>query len=93
MARKILIESAALETRVAILEDDAVAEQFIERLSSRGQTGNVYKGRVTNVLPGMQAAVVDIGTGRDAFLYVEDAGRGVDAERFEETEVTDEDPT
>ena len=93
MTRKILIESAALETRVAILEDDAVAEQFIERLSSRGQTGNVYKGRVTNVLPGMQAAFVDIGTGRDAFLYVEDAGRGVDAERFEETEATDEDPT
>jgi len=92
VAREILIECAALETRVAVLEDEALAELFIERPSSRGLAGNVYRGRVTNVLPGMQAAFVDIGTGRDAFLYVEDAGGGVDAERFEETEAADEDP-
>ncbi len=91
MAREILIEGAALETRVAILEDDALAELLIERPSSRGLAGNIYKGRVSNVLPGMHAAFVDIGATRDAFLYVEDAGGGGDAERFEEAAAADED--
>src|SRR2546428_1927093 len=80
MRREILIDSVTPETRVALLEDDVLAEIFIERPSGRGITGNVYKGRVSNVLPGMQAAFVDIGTGRDAFLYVQDIGRGVEEE-------------
>src|SRR5712664_4935789 len=92
MRREILIDSVPPETRVALLEDDVLTEVFIERPSGRGITGNVYKGRVSNVLPGMQAAFVDIGTGRDAFLYVHDAGGGVEAEQFEETEAPDEDP-
>jgi ribonuclease G len=55
---------------VAILEDDLVAEVFIERERQRGIVHNIYKGRVSKVLPGMQSAFVDIGLERDAFLYV-----------------------
>src|SRR2546425_3343171 len=58
------------ETRVAILEGTRLAEIYIERLRDRGIVGNVYKGRVQRVLPGMQAAFVDIGVGKSAFLYV-----------------------
>src|SRR2546425_9470240 len=72
MRREILIDGATPETRIALLEDDVLTEVFVERPSSRGITGNIYKGRVGNVLPGMQAAFVDIGTGRDAFLHVQD---------------------
>ena len=57
---------------MAILEDDQVVEIFIEREHSRGVVGNVYKGRVSKVLPGMQSAFVDLGLERDAFLYVTD---------------------
>ena len=58
---------------VAILEDDQVAEIFVERERQRGVVGNVYKGRVSKVLPGMQSSFIDIGLERDGFLYV--AGR------------------
>ena len=57
---------------VAILEDDQVAEIFVERERQRGVVGNVYKGRVSKVLPGMQSSFVDIGLERDGFLYVSD---------------------
>jgi ribonuclease G len=67
-----IISSSAHETRVAILEDDQVAEIFIERERSRGVVGNLYKGRVSKVLPGMQSAFVDLGLERDGFLYVSD---------------------
>jgi len=90
VAREILIESACLETRVAVMEDDLLAELFIERSSSRGLAGNIYKGRVSNILPGMQAAFVDLGTERDAFLYVDEAGGSIDAARFEEADSADE---
>src|SRR5947208_14779140 len=70
MRREILIDGATPETRIALLEDDVLTEVFVERPSGRGIAGNIYKGRVTNVLPGMQAAFVEIGTGRDAFLHV-----------------------
>ena len=69
---KMLVEQDPHQTRVAILEDDRLAELFIERHGARGVVGNVYKGRVSRVLPGMQAAFVDIGLERDAFLYVAD---------------------
>jgi ribonuclease G len=78
MRREILIDAATPETRVALLEDDLLTEVFIERPSGRGISGNIYKGRVANVLPGMQAAFVDIGTGRDAFLYVQDFSSAVE---------------
>ena len=72
MSKELLISSTSLETKLAILEDDQVTEIFIERSDNRRILGNIYKGKVTRVLPGMQAAFVDIGLGRDTFLYVTD---------------------
>ncbi|MDA8016319.1 MAG: Rne/Rng family ribonuclease [Thermoanaerobaculia bacterium] len=70
MQKKLLVESDPYETRVAILEQDRLTELFIERHGQLGVVGNIYKGRVHRVLPGMQAAFVDIGLDRDSFLYV-----------------------
>jgi len=70
MNQEMIISSVAHDTRVAILEDDQVVEIFIERENQRGVVGNIYKGRVSKVLPGMQSSFVDIGLERDAFLYV-----------------------
>ncbi len=70
MNKKMLVECDPHETRVAILEQDRLAELFIERHRQLGVVGNIYQGRVNRVLPGMQAAFVDIGLDRDAFLYV-----------------------
>src|SRR5262245_26002151 len=72
MNKEMIIASNGHETRVAILEDDLVAEIFVERERNRGVVGNVYKGRVSKVLPGMQSAFVDVGLERDGFLYVSD---------------------
>jgi ribonuclease G len=72
MTKEMIISSSAHETRVAILEEDQVAEVFIERERNRGVVGNLYKGRVSKVLPGMQSAFVDLGLERDGFLYVSD---------------------
>ncbi len=72
MNKEMVISSTSHETRVAILEDDQVVEIFIEREHSRGVVGNIYKGRVSKVLPGMQSAFVDLDLERDAFLYVSD---------------------
>jgi ribonuclease G len=74
MLHRMLIESDPHETRVAVLEDERLAEVVVERSGRRGLVGNIYKGRVTRVLVGMQAAFVDIGLERDAFLFVGDAG-------------------
>jgi ribonuclease G len=83
-----IISSTGHETQVAILEDDQVVEVFIEREHSRGVAGNVYKGRVSKVLPGMQSAFVDVGLERDAFLYVSDV---LAPETDEDTEDDEED--
>jgi Rne/Rng family ribonuclease len=72
MIKEMIVNSNALETKVAILEDDQLAELYIERNRTRGILGNIYKGRVTKVLPGMQSAFVQIGMEKDAFLYVSD---------------------
>src|SRR5215212_7253236 len=72
MNKEMIISSNGHETRVAILEDDQLAELFVEREQHRGVVGNVYKGRVSKVLPGMQSSFVDIGLERDGFLYVSD---------------------
>jgi ribonuclease G len=88
MTKEMIISSSAHETRVAILEEDQVAEIFIERERSRGVVGNLYKGRVSKVLPGMQSAFIDLGLERDGFLYVTDVIAPSDElDRFE----TDED--
>src|SRR6188768_2987663 len=89
MSKEMIISSSAHETRVAILEDDQVAEIFIERERSRGVVGNVYKGRVSKVLPGMQSAFVDLGLERDGFLYVTDVVASL--EELDRFETEDED--
>src|SRR5213083_1086668 len=70
MTKEMIVSSNGHETMVAILEDDLVAEIFVERERHRGVIGNVYKGRVSKVLPGMQSSFIDIGLERDGFLYV-----------------------
>jgi ribonuclease G len=70
--REIVINASALETRVALLEDNSLAEFYLERDAHRGLVGNIYKGKVTRVLPGMQAAFVDIGLEKAGFLHVSD---------------------
>lgn len=72
MEQKIIINYDPKETRVAFMEDKKLAEIYIERPMSQHIVGNVYKGVVENVLPGMQAAFVNIGEERNAFLYVDD---------------------
>ena len=78
MNKEMIISSSGHETMAAILEDDEVVEIFVERSDSRGVAGNIYKGRVSKVLPGMQAAFVDLGLERDGFLYVADVIGPVD---------------
>src|SRR5450631_3816431 len=72
MSKELVISSNRHETRVAVLEDDQVVEVFYQRENEYSLAGSIHKGRVTRVLPGMQSAFVDIGLGRDAFLYVSD---------------------
>ena len=84
MTKEMIVSSNDYETRVAIVEDDEVTELFIERENQRGVVGNVYKGRVSKVLPGMQAAFVQIGLERDGFLYVSDVVDTLEA--FEQLE-------
>jgi ribonuclease G len=74
MSNLLLINADGPARRVALIENDQLAELYVERVGERGIVGNVYKGRVVRVLPGMQAAFVDIGAGRAAFLYVADVG-------------------
>src|SRR5438874_10537339 len=91
MQKEMIVSSNGHETMVAILEDDEVAEVFVERERQRGVVGNVYKGRVSKVLPGMQSSFIDIGLARDGFLYVADV---VDTmEEFDKLESGDEDPS
>jgi ribonuclease G len=78
MANELIINVRPQETRVALLEDRVLAELYIERTKDRGIMGNIYKGRVVKVLPGMQAAFVDIGLEKAAFLYVSDVYGGME---------------
>ena len=72
MSEEILINVTPRETRVALVENGMLQEVHIERASRRGYVGNVYKGRVQRVMPGMQAAFVEIGLDRAAFLHASD---------------------
>jgi ribonuclease G len=72
MSDEILVNVTPRETRVAIVENGLLQEVFIERASRRGLTGNIYVGQVSRILPGMQAAFVDIGLDRTAFLHAQD---------------------
>jgi ribonuclease G len=89
MTKEMIISSNGHETMVAILEDDLVAEVFVERERHRGVVGDVYKGRVSKVLPGMQSSFIDVGLERDGFLYVAEV---IDTlEEFEKLEAGDDD--
>src|SRR5436305_8741112 len=87
MKREILINANPRETRVAIIEDDQLAELLVDRPEARRMVGDIYLGRVDAVLPGIQAAFVDIGTEKSAFLHSSDLVR----ETAEEAEEDDDD--
>src|SRR6266436_437280 len=72
MNKELFVSSTPHETKVGLVEDDLLAEIYLERENEYTLAGSIYKGRVTRVLPGMQSAFVDIGFERDAFLYVSD---------------------
>ncbi len=72
MTKELVINTTSQETRIALLENNHIAELYIERTREKGIVGNIYLGRVARVLPGMQAAFVDIGLEKAAFLYVAD---------------------
>ena len=84
MNKELYVSSTPHETKVALVEDDQLAEIFFERDNEYTLAGSIYKGRVTRVLPGMQSAFVDIGLERDAFLYVSDFLELTDEEDSEE---------
>ena len=84
MNKELFVSSTPHETKVGLMEDDLLAEIYLERENEYTLAGSIYKGRVTRVLPGMQSAFVDVGLERDAFLYVSD---------FMELEEQDEDLT
>jgi ribonuclease G len=88
MSSILVINAAGRETRVALVEGGHIAEFYLERKKDKGIVGNIYKGRVVRVLPGMQAAFVDIGLEKAAFLYVSDVVYDPDFARaqFELTE-------
>jgi ribonuclease G len=72
MSNILVINASGQETRVALIEQGTIAEYYLERKNEKGIVGNIYKGKVVRVLPGMQAAFVDIGLDKAAFLYVGD---------------------
>jgi ribonuclease G len=91
MLKEIIVSDDKYESRAALLENKVLAELFIERKGERYILGNIYKGKVTSVLPGMQAAFVDIGLGRNAFLHVSDVAHHL--EEYDGFEVSvDEEP-
>ncbi len=87
MSEELLINVTPRETRVAVVENGMLQEVSIERASRRGYFGNIYKGRVQRVMPGMQAAFVEIGLARAAFLHASDIVR-VSSPEIEETDAT-----
>ncbi|HXP17388.1 MAG TPA: hypothetical protein VN868_09815, partial [Terriglobales bacterium] len=84
MTKELFVSSTPHETKVGMVEDDLLAEIYLERENEYTLAGSIYKGRVTRVLPGMQSAFVDIGLERDAFLYVSDFMELEDADEVEE---------
>jgi ribonuclease G len=92
MQNMLVVNAEGPEIRVAVIEDGRLAEFFVERKQDRGIVGNIYRGKVTRVLPGMQAAFVDLGpkVERAAFLYVADVlGSGEEKKLFEDAETDD----
>jgi ribonuclease G len=93
VGKRILVNAGVTETRVAVQEGNLLTELYLERHARRSVVGAVYKGVVTNVLPGMQAAFVDMGLGKDAFLYAGDYSAGAEDARDVGSDVDDADAT
>src|SRR5881398_2185875 len=91
MKREILINAAPRETRIAILEDGKLVELLVDRPDNRRMVGDIYFGRVDAVLPGIQAAFVDIGTEKSAFLHSSDLVSETDEEPDEDDDDDDDD--
>ena len=79
MSATLVVNASHRERRVALIEKGSLAELYIERPSGRGLVGNIYKGRVVRVLPGMDAAFVDVGLEKAGFLYISDVAKPVSA--------------
>ncbi len=86
MAREIVINATKHESRIAVLDEGQVVELWVERTRHRTIVGNIHKGRVTKVLPGMQSAFVDLDLERDAFLYVSDVLEEIEVFESESSE-------
>jgi ribonuclease G len=93
MKKEILVNSSEYETRIAILEDDKLVELYTERPQAERLVGNIYKGKIKTVLPGMQAAFIDIGMEKAAFLHASDIGDISSHEHRFETESVDDEPS
>jgi Rne/Rng family ribonuclease len=93
MATELIVNASLPETRIALMENGEIQEILIERAQGKGIVGNIYKGRVTRVLPGMQAAFVDIGLEKAAFLYVDDVFVHSDIWKEEEGNTEEEEST
>lgn len=89
MSEELLINITSAEARVAVVENGTLQEVWLDRASHFGYLGNVYKGRVSRVLPGMQAAFVDIGLERTAFLHASDVASAANAHEVPAGESTD----
>ncbi len=83
MSAEILVNATSRETRAAVIESGVLQEVFIERANRLGLLGNIYKGRVSRVLPGMQAAFIDVGLDRTAFLHASDIAAPVNNQPVE----------
>ena len=96
--KSLVVNATPLETRIALLENGQLCELFIERATSKSLVGNVFKGRVAKLLPGMQSAFIAIGTQKDGFLYLDDpvnqrlAAAGLGVELAEEEAEPGEEP-
>jgi ribonuclease G len=90
--KEILVNCSEYETRIAIIEDSRLMELYVERPQSERLAGNIYKGRIKTVLPGMQAAFIDIGYDKAAFLHASDIGSDSHSRQFESEFVDEEEP-
>ncbi|MBX2857877.1 MAG: S1 RNA-binding domain-containing protein, partial [Cellvibrionaceae bacterium] len=91
MSEEILVNFSPTETRAALLENGVLQEVYVERSRNKGHVGNIYKGKVVRILPGMQAAFVDIGQERAGFIHVSDIATidqsGMEARLSSETDI------
>jgi ribonuclease G len=87
MSKEIVVDVNRDQIRVAVLEDRELVEIYVEKINNERVVGNIYKGKVANVLPGMQAAFVDIGLGKNAFLYAGDINLNLESSGPEDEEL------